>query len=150
MKPKAKMLLMTWGLLLPYMVFILYHALSDRRRPFQFPSWFLYVGPLYFFGSIALLVVLRKKIERDTRETNSSTRNLKWLWLGVGLYTLIFLNGLRLGFANAGELPLVGIIVGEVVNGAILTTLILALRRAYKRVQQTGQLESGAGRNRGF
>ena len=150
MKPKAKMLLLAWGLLLPYMAFILYHAFSDRQRPIQFPSWFPYVGPLYFFGSIALLVLLRKKIEGDTPDTNSSSRNLKWLWLGVGLYTLIFLNGLRLGFANAGEVPLVGVIVGEVINGAILTTLILALRRAYKRVQQTGQLESGAGRDHGL
>src|SRR5262245_53576609 len=80
----------------------------------------------------------------DTPETNSSTRNVKWLWLGVGLYTLIFLNGLRLGFANAGEVPLAGMIAGD---EAILITFIRALRRAYKRIEQTGQLESGGGRN---
>ena len=92
----------------------------------RFPSWFLYVGPLYFFGAIALVVVLGKKIQVSyTPATDSDGRNVKWLWLGVGLYSLIFLNGLRLGLVNADEIALVSIVVGEVVNGAILTILIL-------------------------
>src|SRR5262245_1501371 len=40
---------------------------------------------------------------------------------------------------------LVSIVLGEVVNGAILTILILTLRKAYKRVHQTSRL-SDAGR----
>src|SRR5215470_7332544 len=88
MKPRAKMLLLTWGLTLPYMAFVLYYVLADRQRPIKFPSWFLYVGPLYFFGSIALLVVLRKKFQGETPSIDSDRRNLKRLWFGVGLYTL--------------------------------------------------------------
>ena len=147
MKPRAKMLLLTCCLLLPYMGFIWYRVFTSHHRPLLFPSWFRYVAPCYFFGSIALLVVLRKKIEGDTPPEYSDRRILKWLWFGVGLYSLIFLNGLRLSLANAGEVPLVAVVLGDVVNGAILTALILTLRKIYKRVQQTGRLVSDAGRN---
>ena len=147
MKPRAKMLLLTWGLLLPYMGFIWYRVFTNHQRPLLFPSWFLYVGPCYFFGSIALLVALSKKLEGDTPPEYSDRRNLKWLWFGVGLYSLICLNGLRLGLTNAGEVPLVAVVLGNVVNGAILTALILTLRKVYKRVQQTGRLVSDPGRN---
>jgi len=121
------------------MAFVLYYVLADRQRPIKFPSWFLYVGPLYFFGSIALLVVLRKKFQGETPSIDSDRRNLKRLWFGVGLYTLIFLNGLRIGLENAGEGPFISIFVGEVVNGAILAALVLALRRTYMRVQRTSR-----------
>jgi hypothetical protein len=133
--------------MLPYMGFIWYRVLTYHQRPFQFPSWFLYVAPCYFFGSIALLVVLRRKIVGETPPQYLDHRNLKWLWFGVGLYSLIFLNGLRLGLANSGKVPPVAIVLGEVFNAAILITLIIALRNVYKRVQQTGRLASDRGRN---
>ena len=88
MKPKAKMLLLTCGLMLPYMGFISYRVFTYHQRPFQFPAWFLYVAPCYFFGSIALLVILRKKIEGDTPPEYSDRRKIKWLWFGVGLILL--------------------------------------------------------------
>jgi hypothetical protein len=151
MKPKAKVLILMLGLMLPYMGFVLYRAFTHPHHPF--PTWFLYIGPCYFFGSIALLVVLRKKIAGDTPpqdlEKQKSSADievdrgrLKLLWIGVGLYSFIFLNGLRLGLANAGELPLVGIIFAELLNGAILATFILTLRRVYKRIQQADSLVS--------
>jgi hypothetical protein len=144
MNPKSKVLVLMLGLMLPYMGFALYRVFTYPQHPF--PSWFLYVAPCYFFGSITLLVVLRKKIVGDapqqdsTASTEVDRRRLKLLWIGVALYSLIFLNGLRLGLANAGELPLIGIILGEALNGAILTTFILTLRKVYKRVQQAGRL----------
>jgi hypothetical protein len=53
-----------------------------------------------------------------------------WLgWLGLFTYALIFLNGLRF----AGEFPLPYFVLGSVINAAILTTLILYLRRAYRK-----------------
>jgi hypothetical protein len=146
MKPGAKILVLMLGLMLPYIGFVLYRAFTYPQHPF--PSWFLYVAPCYFFGSIALAVVLRKKIVGDTapqdleKQRHSAAdievdrRRLKLLWIGAGLYSLIFLNGLRLGLANAGELPLAGIVFAELLNGAILTTFILTLRKVYKRVQQ--------------
>jgi hypothetical protein len=63
--------------------------------------------------------------------------------MGVGVYSFIFLNGLRLGIVNAGELPLAAIIFAELLNGTILSTLIVTLRRVYKRVQQADGLASG-------
>lgn len=152
MKPGTKIIVVMLGLMLPYLGFVLYRAFTYPQHPF--PSWFLYVGPCYFFGSIALLVVLRKKIAgdapphdfdkqgRSAADIEGDRRRLKLLWIGAGLYFLIFLNGLRLGLANVGELPLVAIIFGEALNGAILTTFILTLRKVYKRIQHADRLES--------
>jgi len=138
--------------MLPYMSFVLYRAFSYPDHPF--PSWFLYVGPFYFFGSIALLVVLRKRIVGDARPTDFEEqrrsapdievdrRRLKLLWIGAGIYSLIFLNGIRLGFVNAGELPPVVVVLAEVVNAAILATVILTLRKVYKRVQDADRMVS--------
>ncbi len=67
-------------------------------------------------------------------------RRLKWLWMGAGLYSLIFLNGIRFGFANVGRLPLLGIICAEALNGSILTVFVLEIRKVYHR------LESGKSR----
>jgi hypothetical protein len=152
MKPGTKILVLMLGLMLPYMGFALYRAFTYPQHPF--PSWFLYVAPCYFFGSIALLVVVRKKIvgetppqglDKQTRSVASiegDRRRLKLLWIGTGTYCLIFLNGLRLGLENAGEVPLVAVILGEVLNGAILATIILTLRKVYKRIQQADRLAS--------
>ncbi len=152
MKPQAKILVLLLVLMLPYAGFAVYRGFTHPEHPF--PNWFLYVGPCYFFGSIALVVVLRKKIignvspqaiekqERSGADIDGDRRRLKVLWMGTGLYSLIFLNGLRLGLANAGELPPVTIILAEVLNGAILTTIVLTLRKVYKRVQQADRLVS--------
>jgi hypothetical protein len=153
MRPKAKMVALMLSLMLPYMGFALYRVFAYPQHPF--PSWFLYVAPCYFFGSIALsVVVFRKNLPGDTplqdfekqrrsaADIEDDRRSLKWLWIGVGLYFLIFLNGLRLGLANAGELPLAVVIGGEVLNGAILAAFILTLRKVYKRIQQADRLAS--------
>jgi hypothetical protein len=52
MKSRAKILLLLFGLMVPYMGFVLYRAFAYPQHPF--PDWFLYVGPCYFFGSILL------------------------------------------------------------------------------------------------
>jgi len=67
-------------------------------------------------------------------------RRLKWLWMGAGLYSLIFLNGLRLGFVLRSELPLLAIFLAEVLNGSILAVFVLEIRKEYH------QLESGNSR----
>src|SRR5258708_27238206 len=60
-------------------------------------------------------------------------RRLKWLWMGAGLYSLIFLNGIRFGFANFGRLPLLGIVLAEALNGSILTVFVVEIRKVYHR-----------------
>jgi hypothetical protein len=60
MKTKTKILLLAMGLILPYTAFVLYSVLTHPEHPF--PGWFFYVGPCYFFGSILVFVLARKKI----------------------------------------------------------------------------------------
>jgi len=62
-------------------------------------------------------------------------RRLKWLWVGAGLYSLTFLNGLRLGLVYAGRLSLLGIILAEAFNGLILAVFILEIRKVYQRLE---------------
>jgi uncharacterized integral membrane protein len=62
-------------------------------------------------------------------------RRLKGLWIGVALYSLIFLNGLRLGLAYVDRLPLVVIVLGEILNGSILTAFILEIRKVNRRLE---------------
>jgi hypothetical protein len=60
MKPKARILLLLIGLILPYMVFVLYFASRLPQQPL--PEWFPYVAACYFFGSIFLFPFLRKRV----------------------------------------------------------------------------------------
>jgi uncharacterized integral membrane protein len=62
-------------------------------------------------------------------------RRLKWLWIGAGLYSLIFLNGIRFGFTNVSSLPLVVIVFAEALNGTILTVIVLEIRKVHRRLE---------------
>jgi hypothetical protein len=99
MKPKAKILVLILGLTLPYMSFVIYRAFTHPQHPF--PSWFLYVGPCYFIGSIILATVLGKRIianaqplraEEQKAQTVSAARaarRLGYIWLiGPVFYVL--------------------------------------------------------------
>ena len=101
MKPKARMLFVIVSLMLPYMGFVMYRALTHPQHPF--PSWFLYIGPCYFIGSIILVTVLRKRIiagvqplraEEQKAQTVSAARAarmLGYIWLAGPVFYL--LNG---------------------------------------------------------
>lgn len=66
------------------------------------------------------------------RRIDFDQRRLKLLWIGGAGYFLIFLNGLRLGFAYAGELPTSVIILGELLNGTILAVIVFEIRKIYR------------------
>jgi hypothetical protein len=66
------------------------------------------------------------------RRRGFDRRRLKWLWMGAGLYSLIFLNAVRFGFAYADRLPLLVIIFAEVLNGTILATFLLSIREIHR------------------
>lgn len=66
----------------------------------------------------------------------SDERRLKLLWIGVGTYSLIFLNGLRLGFTYANSIPLPALIFGELLNGGILATFIFEVRKVQRSIRQ--------------
>jgi hypothetical protein len=69
-------------------------------------------------------------------------RRLKWLWMGAGLYSLIFLNGLRLGLTLRSEPPPLAIFLAEVLNGSILATFVLSIRGIYKGMERAKSRES--------
>jgi hypothetical protein len=97
MKPAVKILLLLLALMVPYMGLVMYFAF---RLPQQhFPTWFLYVAPIYFFGSILLAVVLRKRMPGDAtqeelqkrkRSAVRAARRMGYIWLmGPVIYILL-------------------------------------------------------------
>ena len=88
MKPAVKISLLLLALMVPYIGLVMYFAFRLPQQPF--PTWFLYVAPIYFFGSILLAVVLRKRMPDDAtpeelqkrkRSAVRAARLLGYLWL---------------------------------------------------------------------
>jgi hypothetical protein len=98
MKPKARILLLLIGLILPYTVFVLYFAL---RLPQPLPRWFPYVAACYFFGSIFLFPFLRKRVlagapplsaeEQKFQNVSAAraARRMGYIWLIGPVYSLL-------------------------------------------------------------
>ena len=57
-------------------------------------------------------------------------RKLWGLWIGLGVYFVIMLNAFR----YAHRIPYQAFILGALLNVAVITSFILALRRVYKRI----------------
>jgi hypothetical protein len=68
---------------------------------------------------------------KETIDVTSERRKLRWAWVGLGTYFLIFLNATR----YASRVPYQIFILGALINAAIITVLILAMRRAYRRLR---------------
>jgi hypothetical protein len=66
---------------------------------------------------------------------DADRRKLRVLWVGAGLYFLIFLNGLR----YFSQLPYQIVILGAALNAAIFTAIIVSLRKVYKRIGSEAQ-----------
>jgi hypothetical protein len=69
-------------------------------------------------------------------ETLKSTKDVErrrilWYWIGLGTYLLILLNVLRI----ASTLSYMILVLGAVVNLAVIVGIILLLRRAYQRLR---------------
>jgi hypothetical protein len=88
------------------------------------------------FG-LAIRGVLRRRRDRaderavsaDPSRNEADHRRLKILWGGLILYGLIFLNGFR----YLERLPYQALIAGGVVNLAIITVILLEIRRISKK-----------------
>jgi len=50
MKAKTRVLLLLFGLILPYMIFVLVFALRLQQHPL--PKWILYIAGCYFWQAI--------------------------------------------------------------------------------------------------
>ena len=99
MKAKTRVLLLLFGLILPYMIFVLVFALRLQQHPL--PKWILYIAGCYFFGTIFLFPFLRRKVlagapplsfeEKKAQNTSAvrSLRRLGYLFLlGPAFYLL--------------------------------------------------------------
>ena len=73
MKTKTKLLLLMVALLAPYMAMVLYMAFTIQGN--TIPQWFVFAAPLYFVGSIALFVILRKRIIAAAAPVSSVEQN---------------------------------------------------------------------------
>jgi tetrahydromethanopterin S-methyltransferase subunit C len=62
----------------------------------------------------------------------SDLRTLRVLWVGLIMYFLIMLNGLRL----ADKVPYQALILGSLVNAGIIISGIVAIRRVRKRLKE--------------
>ena len=98
---EAKDVMLLFGLISPYMGFVMYRVLTHPENPL--PKWSLYASPCYFLGSMVLFVVLRKKIlaratplglaEQNAQRLAAarSVRRMEYIWwVGPVFY---FLNG---------------------------------------------------------
>lgn len=61
-----------------------------------------------------------------------TVRRLWVLWGGLLLYFLIMVNSFR----YAGTIPYQFLILAALVNAAIILTIIIAIRRAYRRLKE--------------
>ena len=66
---------------------------------------------------------IRPKFRRET-----NPRRIRILWVGLGMYVLIALNAIR----YVHRLPYSALAAGFLVNAAIIVTILVAIRRAYR------------------
>jgi hypothetical protein len=102
MKAKARILLLVIGLMLPYMVFVLYFVLRLSHHPL--PEWFPCVAAFYFFGFIFLFRLLRKRVvagapppsaeEQKVQNVSAARalRRLAYIWI-IGPVFYFFSEG---------------------------------------------------------
>ncbi len=98
MKPKTKILTLTFSLILPYLALAMYFALRIQEHPL--PTWFPYFGLSYLLGTIVVVMVFSRKIYRDAQPTavEKPVSALRWVgrvWVGylVAVWAGLFLWG---------------------------------------------------------
>lgn len=80
MKPKTKILILVFSLVLPYMALVMYFALRIQEHPL--PIWFPYFGLSYILGTIIVVMVFSRKIYRTAGPVSEKKPKSVLLWLG--------------------------------------------------------------------
>jgi hypothetical protein len=62
---------------------------------------------------------------------DAERRKLRFAWIGLCTYIFVLLNGFRL----IGKLPWQISVLGAALNAAIVTVLILAMRKSYRKLK---------------
>lgn len=91
MKPKTKILVLLFGLIFPYMGFVMYRVLTHPENPF--PKWFWYAAPCYLIVSMAVFVVLRKKFLASAPPRGpmkyEGVKKMRWIFLGLAVIGIV-------------------------------------------------------------
>lgn len=66
---------------------------------------------------------------KSTREAD--VRRIRMLWIGLGIYVSIVLNAFR----YVHQVPYQALLLGFVINRAIIVMVIVVMRRIYKRLR---------------
>lgn len=77
MKPRSKILVLLLVLIVPYMAAVLYFA---SRQPQQsLPTWLLYLGALYFVGSMVLAIISQRGPHDTAHDSARSQSASQWV-----------------------------------------------------------------------
>lgn len=97
-KPKSKIVALTFGLILPYVALVMYFAL--RMQEHSLPSWLPYFGLSYILGTIIAVTVYSRRISRGAQpeavyESQPARRWMLWASVGylIALWSGFFLWG---------------------------------------------------------
>ncbi len=145
MKPKTKILALTFGLVLPYIALAMYFALRIQEHPL--PTWFPYFGLSYILATMIVVMVFSRKVNRGTRPEREEKPKSVWRWLGrawmaylVAVWSGGFLWGAYLTFKGSLEWQ------RSVPAGAFLLAFIALFSWAlYKDFKRLGKPTRSAG-----
>ena len=64
----------------------------------------------------------------EDEKAKRTRRRIRMLWMGLGTYFLIFLNGVRI----APRVPYQLFVLGCLLTACVVTAVVILLRRAYR------------------
>ena len=92
MSPRAKILALIFGLVLPYLALVMYLVLRHPQNPF--PTWFLYFGASYLLGTILLVTFASRRISRAAPQQDSKKSQAARRWARAwGMYLVAVWSG---------------------------------------------------------
>ena len=141
MKLKQRVLIVLAGVTLPYMCAVMLLVLYLQRHPGQVPMWvpltmlvFLVgtcvLGGIYLSRSVRRQTALETPFERTRRQSETA----KGLKVGLVVWGLIFLNGIRL--LLQGEVPWKYAIPGLTIDLFLIVVFWISLNRVKKAQNQ--------------
>ena len=91
-------------------------------------------------GSVKSNVNLSNKGTDDESVDSASSerRRIRFYWIGLGTYFLIFLNAL----CFAGRVPYQVFVLGALLNAAMIVGIFILIRRAYRRLRNSSTPKS--------
>jgi hypothetical protein len=87
MSPRAKILVLIFGLVLPYFALVMNFIIRDPQNPF--PTWFPYSGASYMLGTILLVTFASRKISRAAPQPDSTKSQAAPWWARAGAMYLV-------------------------------------------------------------